>query len=57
MKAAGQDLLDDILTHPLSVHTPITAGNFAGGTYVAVLRQYLAAFDKAGVFQYFGKAK
>ncbi|MFJ1547637.1 polymorphic toxin-type HINT domain-containing protein [Streptomyces sp. NPDC088246] len=60
LKSAGQDLLDDILTNPKTVASPVNSGNFAGGTrYImpdpAGGRGIGATFDSNGTFQYFGR--
>ncbi|MCE7080657.1 DUF6531 domain-containing protein [Streptomyces sp. ST2-7A] len=60
LKTAGQDLLDDILTNPKTVISPVNSGNFAGGTrYImpdpAGGRGTGATFDAIGRFQYFGR--
>ncbi|MDT0403887.1 polymorphic toxin-type HINT domain-containing protein [Streptomyces edwardsiae] len=60
LKSAGQDMLDDILTNPGTVTSPVNSGNFAGGTrYImpdpAGGRGIGATFDANGQFQYFGR--
>lgn len=52
--AAGQNLLEDILTDPATATSPILGGNFAGGTYFINGEGIGAAFDPGGTFQYFG---
>jgi hypothetical protein len=55
VNAAGQDLLDDILTHPRGVVQPVTGGNFKGGTLIVRPDGTGAIFDSNGTFQYFGQ--
>lgn len=60
LDSTGQDLLDDILTNPGTVTSPVNSGNFSGGTrYImpdsAGGRGIGATFDSRGQFQYFGR--
>ena len=60
LDTAGQNLLDDILTSPATVQSPVTSGGFKGGTRYIMpgsvgQRGYGATFDGAGNFQYFGR--
>jgi hypothetical protein len=55
-----QNLLNDILTNPGTVASPVNSGNFAGGTrYImpdaAGGRGFGATYDSNGMFQYFGR--
>jgi hypothetical protein len=54
LNSAGQDLLDEILTHPQTRQTAVASGNFAGGTRFIGPNGLGATFDAKGVFQYFG---
>ena len=54
LNSAGQTLLDEILTNPQTVETPVRSGNFAGGTRFIGPNGVGATFDANGVFQYFG---
>jgi hypothetical protein len=53
----AQELLEDILTAPGTRTATIQAGSFKGGKYFIAPDGRLAAYDKNGVFQYFGVAK
>jgi hypothetical protein len=52
---AGQDLLDSILKSANTHQFPLDAGHFKGGRIFVRPDGLGAAFDKDGVFQYFGK--
>jgi hypothetical protein len=57
LDSAGQDLLDGILMAPDTKQFPIKGGNFKDGQYFVRPDGVGAAFDKDGVFQYFGRFK
>jgi hypothetical protein len=57
LDAAGQDLLDDILTDAHMRMAPTTGGSFTGGTYYIRPDGIGALFDANGQFQYFGRFK
>ena len=57
LDAAGQELLDEILTNPGTRIDPIQGGEFAGGRYYIAPDNRGAAFDANGVFRYFGVFK
>lgn len=50
----GQEILEDILTHPGSRIDPVTHGNFKGGWRFIDSSGRGATFDADGVFQYSG---
>jgi hypothetical protein len=52
--AAGQNLLDEILTNPGTVRMQVTTGRFAGGVRYISPSGTGATFDQTGQFQYFG---
>jgi hypothetical protein len=51
---SGQDLLDDILTHPGSTTHRVTTGNAAGGTRIIRPDGIGATFNPDGSLAYFG---
>ncbi|MGH3713695.1 MAG: polymorphic toxin-type HINT domain-containing protein [Micromonosporaceae bacterium] len=50
----GQDLLDDILTHPQGVREQVRGGNFKGGSRFIRPDGVGAVFDTDGALHYFG---
>lgn len=54
INAAGQDALDEILTHPGTVGNTMQGGNFAGGSRFISPNGIGAVFGPDGTFQYFG---
>jgi hypothetical protein len=53
--SAGQALLDDIMKSPTTHQFPLEGGQFKGGKIFVREDGLGAAFDKDGVFRYFGK--
>ena len=53
--ALGQEVLEDILTHPGSTVVDLTSGTFAGGFRVIDPLGRGATYDADNVFQYFGE--
>lgn len=51
---AGQNALDEILTHPGTVQGTAQGGTFAGGSIFVHPSGIGAVFDSGGVFRYFG---
>jgi len=54
LNAAGQNLVEEILTNPGAVRVQVTTGRFAGGTRFVAPNGVGATFDANGVFRYFG---
>ncbi len=52
---AGQDLLDDILTHPGSTTQAVTSGRAAGGTRIIRPDGTGVTFNPDGSLAYFGR--
>jgi hypothetical protein len=52
---AGQDLLDDILTHPGTTIRDVTSGRFPGGTRFVRPDGIGATFGPDGSLAYFGR--
>ena len=52
---AGQDLLDDVLTHPGSTTHPVTGGGAAGGTRIVRPDGTGVTFGPDGSLAYFGR--
>ncbi len=52
---AGQDLLDDILTHPGSTRSSVTTGRAAGGTRIVRPDGTGVTFNPDGSLAYFGR--
>jgi hypothetical protein len=53
--SAGQELLDDIVKSPTTRQYPLEGGSFKGGKIFVREDGLGAAFDKDGVFRYFGR--